>query len=87
MNERARATERETREPTPSPRAPAPGAPARRPGPSPARALALQRLAGNRVARQVLARWSRHPDPEQKGVMVPDSVAAEYTDLNPPKNE
>jgi hypothetical protein len=52
-----------------------------------ARALALQRAAGNRAARQVLSRWVKHPDPEQKGVMVPDSTADEYTRFNPPKNE
>jgi hypothetical protein len=52
-----------------------------------ARALALQRSAGNRAAARELARWAKHPDPEQKGVMVPDSSAAEYTRLNPPKNE
>jgi hypothetical protein len=51
------------------------------------RALALQRAAGNRAARRVLSRWATHPDPEQKGVMVPDSSAAEYTHFNPPKNE
>jgi hypothetical protein len=52
-----------------------------------ARALALQRSAGNRAAARVLARWTKHPDAEQKGVMVPDSSAAEYTRFNPPKNE
>ena len=51
-----------------------------------ARALALQRAAGNRAARRVLARWTEHPDTEQKGVMVADSCAAEYTHFNPPKN-
>ena len=35
----------------------------------------------------MLARWTAHPDKEQKGVMVPDSVADEYTRFNPPKNE
>ena len=33
------------------------------------------------------SRWAKHPDPEQKGVMVPDSSAGEYTRFNPPKNE
>ena len=51
------------------------------------KALALQRAAGNRAARRVLSRWIKHPDPEQKGVMVPDSSAGEYTRFNPPKNE
>jgi hypothetical protein len=88
MNERAHTTGAEARAARDQPAArAAPGAPARRPGPSPARALALQRAAGNRAAARVLARWTTHPDPEQKGVMVPDSVAAEYTRLNPPKNE
>lgn len=57
------------------------------PAPLPARALALQRSAGNRAARRTLARWVKHPDAEQKGVMVPDSSAAEHTRFNPPKNE
>jgi hypothetical protein len=52
-----------------------------------ARALALQRAAGNRAAGRVLSRWIKHPDPEQKGVMVPDSTAEEFTRFNPPKNE
>jgi hypothetical protein len=64
-----------------------PGAPARRPGPSPVQALAMQRAAGNRAARSILARWIKHPDQEQKGVMVPDISADEYTRFNPPKNE
>ncbi len=68
-----------------TPEAPAPRAPERRPGPT--AALALQRAAGNRVAGRMLARWTAHPDKEQKGVMVPDSVAGEYTHFNPPKNE
>jgi len=62
-------------------------APARSPGTVAARALALQRSAGNRAAGRVLARWAKHPDPDQKGVMVPDSSAAEYARFNPPKNE
>jgi hypothetical protein len=68
---------------TPAP----PGAPARKAGPSPAQALALQRAAGNRAAARVLSRWTKHPDKEKKGVMVPDSSAAEYEHFNPPKNE
>jgi hypothetical protein len=68
-----------------------PEAPARAPAPKPstmvARALALQRSAGNRAAGRVLSRWAAHPDKEQKGVMVADSSAAEYTRFNPPKNE
>jgi hypothetical protein len=62
-------------------------APARAAGSVAAQALALQRSAGNRVARQVLSRWIKHPDKQKKGVMVPDSVAAEYDHFNPPKNE
>ena len=50
-------------------------------------ALALQRLVGNRIASRVLSRWIKHPDPEKKGVMVPDVVASEFTRFNPPKNE
>jgi hypothetical protein len=34
----------------------------------------------------VLARWIKHPDAEQKGVMVPDVVATEFVRFNPPKN-
>jgi hypothetical protein len=49
-------------------------------------ALALQRLVGNRAASRVLARWTKHPDPEKKGVMVPDVVAAEFMRFNPPTN-
>jgi hypothetical protein len=67
-------------------RAPAP-ATARSPQGPPARALALQRAAGNRAARRVLSRWTKHPDAEQKGVMVPDSSAEEYGRFNPPMNE
>jgi hypothetical protein len=55
-------------------------------GPAPAQALALQRLAGNRAAARVLARWTKHPDAEKKGVMVPDVVAVEFEHFNPPKN-
>ena len=50
-------------------------------------ALTLQRLAGNRVTSRVLARWTKHPDQEKKGVMVPDVVADEFVRFNPPKNE
>jgi hypothetical protein len=69
----------------------APEAPARAPAAKPAtvaaRAIALQRAAGNRAAGRMLARWTAHPDKEQKGVMVADSSAAEYAHFNPPKNE
>ncbi|QEC48472.1 hypothetical protein FSW04_13440 [Baekduia soli] len=51
-----------------------------------ARALGLQRAVGNRAATALLARWRRHPDPEQKGVMVPDVVEDEHTHFNPPQN-
>jgi hypothetical protein len=77
--------ERETQSSKPAERS-APSV-ARTPADPRARALALQRAAGNRVARRVLSRWTKHPDPEQKGVMVPDSAAEEYTRFNPPKNE
>jgi hypothetical protein len=63
-----------------------PGASPRRRGPSPAQALALQRLVGNRVAGRVLTRWVKHPDEKEKGVMLPDSSAAELVRLNPPQN-
>ena len=72
------------------PQAPKPVAPqvvARTPKSPRAQALALQRAAGNRAARRVLSRWVKHPDAEQKGVMVPDSSADEFTRFNPPKNE
>jgi hypothetical protein len=75
--------ERDSRPAQPTPKQPAPRVAT---GPH-ARALALQRTAGNRVARRILARWVKHPDPEQKGVMVPDSTAEEYIRFNPPKNE
>jgi hypothetical protein len=69
----------------------APEPPARAPAAKPttmaARALALQRSAGNKAAGRMLARWAVHPDKEQKGVMVPDSSAADYVHFNPPKNE
>jgi hypothetical protein len=53
---------------------------------APARALALQRLVGNRATASQLARWAAHPDPEKKGVIVPDVVAADFLRFNPPKN-
>jgi hypothetical protein len=53
----------------------------------PAAALALQRATGNRATGRVLARWAKHPDAKKKGIVVPDSVAAEYAYFNPPKNE
>jgi hypothetical protein len=77
---------RDTQTSPPVERAAAPAA-ARTPAGPRARALALQRAAGNRAARRVLSRWIKHPDPEQKGVMVPDSSAEEFTRANPPKNE
>ena len=39
------------------------------------------------AARACAGRWTKHPDPEQKGVMVPDVSAAEYGRFNPPTNE
>jgi hypothetical protein len=42
---------------------------------------------GNRVTSRVLARWTKHPDAEQKGVMVPDVSAAEFVRFNPPQNK
>jgi hypothetical protein len=63
------------------------GAPARGAGPTPAEALALQRAAGNRATARTLARWSKHPDPDKKGVLLPDVVAEEYLRFNPPKNQ
>ena len=63
------------------------GAPARGGGPTPAQALYLQRAAGNRAATRTLARWAKHPDPDKKGVLVPDVVADEYIRFNPPKNQ
>jgi hypothetical protein len=63
------------------------GAPARGTGPTPAEALFLQRSAGNRAATRKLARWAKHPDPDKKGVLLPDVVAAEYLRFNPPKNQ
>jgi hypothetical protein len=60
---------------------------ARGAGGLPAAALALQRAAGNRAAGRVLSRWTKHPDAKKKGIMVPDSVAAQLAYFNPPKNE
>jgi len=68
-----------------SPRARA-GAPAAAPG-LPARALALQRAAGNRSTARLLARWAKHPDADEKGVMVPDVSAEEIERFNPPQNK
>jgi hypothetical protein len=67
-------------------RSPAPGS-APRAGGLTARAAALQRAAGNRAAARVLARWTKHPDPDKKGVMVPDVVAEEFARFNPPQNK
>jgi hypothetical protein len=64
-----------------------PGAPARGTGATPAEALFLQRSAGNRAAARTLARWAKHPDPDKKGVLLPDVVADEYLRFNPPKNQ
>lgn len=65
---------------------PAATIPARGPSPTPAEALQLQRTAGNRAATRALARWTKHPDPEKKGVIVPDVVAEQFERFNPPKN-
>jgi hypothetical protein len=46
----------------------------------------LQRLAGNRATARVLGRWTAHPDPEKKGTIVPDVVAADFLRFNPPKS-
>jgi hypothetical protein len=64
-----------------------PGASARGAAPTPAEALYLQRAAGNRATTRTLARWAKHPDPDKKGVLLPDVVAAEYLRFNPPKNQ
>jgi hypothetical protein len=58
---------------------------ARVPAP-PAPMGALQRAIGNRATARLLSRWARHPDPEQKQVMVPDSVAEAFLRDNPPQN-
>jgi hypothetical protein len=63
------------------------GASARGASATPAEALFLQRAAGNRAAARTLARWTSHPDPAKKGVLLPDVVAAEYLRFNPPKNQ
>jgi len=54
---------------------------------TPEQALALQRLAGNRVTARILARWVKHPDPAKKGVMVPDVAAEDFERFNPPQNK
>jgi hypothetical protein len=63
------------------------GVPSGRAPTLPERALALQRLAGNRAAARILARWVKHPDPDKKGVMVPDVAAEDYARFNPPQNK
>jgi hypothetical protein len=63
------------------------GAAARSTGPTPADALFLQRAAGNRATTRTLARWAKHPDPDKKGILLPDVVAEEYLRFNPPKNQ
>jgi hypothetical protein len=73
MREAARSEAQKA--PEAPPRAPSPG----KPTTMAARAMALQRAVGNRAAARVLSRWAAHPDKEQKGVMVADSSAAEYT--------
>ena len=65
---------------------PGPAGTARGPRSARSTAIALQRAAGNRAAGRVLARWTKHPDPEKKGVVVPDVAAAEYSHFNPPTN-
>lgn len=64
-----------------------PGAPARGAAATPADVLYLQRAAGNRATTRTLARWAKHPDPDKKGVLLPDVVADEYIRFNPPKNQ
>jgi hypothetical protein len=51
-----------------------------------AKAFALRRVAGKRVTARMLARWVKHPDAEQKGVMIPDVVPTEFVRFNPPKH-
>jgi hypothetical protein len=63
------------------------GVPSGRARTLPERALALQRLAGNRAAARILARWVKHPDPDKKGVMVPDVAAEDHARFNPPQNK
>lgn len=84
MRESARAEEvsRSVRVP-----AAASSGPAARPPPAAAVALRLQRAIGNRAAGRVLARWAKHPDEKQKGVMVPDVVSDDFTHFNPPQNK
>lgn len=88
MVEHARSGDRDRpaqRQPEPVQRVSA-GAPARSRAPSPTQALALQRAAGNRAASRVLSRWVAHPDPDKKGVLMADAIAAEYSRFNPPLN-
>ena len=80
--DRAHATPEQRPAPVRAPGALARGAPA-----TPAEALYLQRAAGNRATIHTLARWAKHPDPDKKGVLLPDVVAAEYLRFNPPKNQ
>jgi len=75
-----------TPEQRPAPARP-PGASARGAAATPAEALYLQRAAGNRATGRTLARWAKHPDPDKKGVLLPDVVAAAYLRFNPPKNQ
>lgn len=69
------------------PGAPAADAAAMSAAPSPRQVLALQRAVGNRAAARVVARWARHPDDAQKGVMLADDAAAELLRFNPPQNK
>jgi hypothetical protein len=46
--------------------------------------MELQRAIGNRRAARVLARWTKHPDEQQKGKLVTDGAAADYLRLNFP---
>jgi hypothetical protein len=85
MRTSARVGDQESR----SERAPAGAlsASARAVQPAAALALRLQRAVGNRAAGRVLARWAKHPDAKQKGVMVPDVVSDDFTHFNPPQNK
>lgn len=79
----------ERERPGPAARQARPASPARAAAPprtAVARALALQRSVGNRGAARLLARWTKHPDPEKKGVMLPDASATELEHFNPPQN-
>lgn len=78
---------RESPAAAPAARAAAPGPSPRGGAPTPAQALALQRTAGNRATGRILARWVKHPDPDKKGVMVPDSSSEAFLALNPPQNK